>query len=65
LLLIFFPFWLALYVEGVKNNSDTADLTIYPMPGLIIWAVLLILNLWTLLKHFKKSIKTTEFENGN
>ena len=59
LLLIFFPFWLVLYVQGVKNNSDTADLTIYPMPGLIIWAVILILNLWTLLKHYKKSIKTT------
>ena len=57
LLLIFFPFWLESYVGGVKNNSDSADLTIYPMPGLIIWAVILILNLWTLLKHYSKSKK--------
>lgn len=53
LLLIFFPFWLVLYIQGVKNNCGTEDLTIYPMPGLIIWAVISILHLWTLLKHYK------------
>ena len=54
LILILFPFWLEIYVEGVKNNSDVADLSIYPMPGLIIWSVILVLNSWTLLKHFKQ-----------
>ncbi len=60
LLLILFPFWLEIYVDGVKNNSDAADLTIYPMPGLIIWAVILVLNLWILFKHnqSKKSNQT-------
>lgn len=62
LLLILFPFWLELYVGGVKNNSDGADLTIYPMPGLIIWAVILILNLWTLIKHHKSQLKQRRFE---
>ncbi len=27
-LLICFPFWLQVYISGVKNNSDSADLTI-------------------------------------
>ena len=53
LLLILFPFWLEIYVGGIKNNSDNADLTVYPMPGLIIWAVIFILNLWILIKQYK------------
>lgn len=57
LLLILFPFWLEIYVEGVKNNSDAADLTIYPMPGLLIWAVILVLHSWTLIKFYRKQIK--------
>ena len=63
LLLILFPFWLEIYVGGVKNNSDSADLAIYPMPGLIIWAVILSLNIWTLLKQFNTTYKTTKPPN--
>lgn len=65
LLLILFPFWLEIYVGGVKNNSDAADLTIYPMPGLIIWAVILILNLWILFKHNKSKKSTQTAINGS
>lgn len=36
--LILFPLWLEIYSGGVINNSDGADLSVYPMPGLLLWA---------------------------
>lgn len=60
-LLFCFPFWLVLYIDGVKCNSDGAasDLTVYPMPGLILWGLITLLNSWLLVKHLfeKKRIK--------
>lgn len=60
-LLFCFPFWLSIYIGGVKCNSDGAasDLTVYPMPGLILWGVITLLNSWLLVKQLfeKKRIK--------
>ncbi len=58
-LLFCFPFWLYMYIGGVKCNSDGAasDLTVYPMPGLIIWAIILILNILLFLNHKSNSKK--------
>lgn len=39
--LILFPLWLEIYSEGVISNSDGADLSVYPMPGLLLWAGML------------------------
>jgi len=41
-LLACFPVWLWTYTGGVVNNSDGADLSIYPMPGLFLWFGLLV-----------------------
>ena len=58
LLLICFPFWLEIYCSGVKNNSDSADLTIfYPKIGVALWATLLLLNLLALIKHLRTKAK--------
>ncbi len=65
LLLILFPIWLDIYVGGVKNNSDCADLIVYPMPGLFIWALILALNLWTILLHYKIQRNQHKLENEN
>jgi hypothetical protein len=65
LLLILFPFWLDIYIGGVKNNSDSADLILYPMPGLFIWALILALNLWTILLHYKIQRNQHKLENEN
>ena len=62
-LLICFPFWLELYTSGVKNNSDSADLTTYPMPGLLIWAVILILNTWTVSKTTRRTSASKNHES--
>ena len=45
LLLLLFPFWLYAYTGGVINNSDGADLSVYPMPGLLLWLAVLWLHL--------------------
>ena len=57
-LLICFPFWLEIYISGVKNNSDSADLTTYPMPGLFIWAIILILNTFTVYRTIRQTTPT-------
>jgi hypothetical protein len=43
-LLILFPLWLEIYSSGVINNSDGADLSVYPMPGLLLWAGIICLH---------------------
>jgi hypothetical protein len=43
--LLLFPFWLYGYTGGVINNSDGADLSVYPMPGLLLWLAVLWLHL--------------------
>jgi len=62
-LLICFPFWLEIYISGVKNNSDSADLTTYPMPGLLIWAIILILNMWTVRQSTRRTSAVRNHEN--
>ncbi|MBU3743670.1 MAG: hypothetical protein FGM61_03865 [Sediminibacterium sp.] len=62
-LLICFPLWLQVYISGVKNNSDSADLTIYPMPGLLIWAVILILNVWVASRFIRRTSTKISFDN--
>ena len=54
-LLFCFPFWLSMYIGGVKCNSDGAasDLTVYPMPGLILWGVIFILHIMLFMNHLK------------
>jgi len=54
-LLFCFPFWLYMYIGGVKCNSDGAasDLTVYPMPGLIIWGLIFILHIMLFMNHLK------------
>ena len=56
-LLLGFPFWLEIYTDGVICNSDTTDLTIYPMPGLILWAIILILHILLFVNHKSNSKK--------
>ncbi|MDX1628965.1 MAG: hypothetical protein R3345_09725 [Fulvivirga sp.] len=53
-LLLLFPIWLTFYTSHVINNSDGADLTVYPHIGLFIYLVGLILNL-ILLKKTKSA----------
>ena len=62
-LLLGFPFWLEIYTGGVISNSDgaTTDLKIYPMPGLILWAIILILHI-LLFVNRKKTTKRNEKE---
>lgn len=56
-LLFCFPFWLSMYIGGVKCNSDGAasDLTVYPMPGLILWGVIFILHIMLFMNHNSNS----------
>lgn len=56
-LLLFFPKWLGIYVDGVVCNSDCADLTIYwySMPGIWVWGLVLILHSLILFAGFSKS----------
>jgi hypothetical protein len=44
-LLMLFPFWLGAYVNGVVCNSDGAGLTEHYHIGMLIYAVLLVLNI--------------------
>ena len=53
LLLLLFPLWLALYTQGVMNNSDGADLTVYPHVGAIIYGLGFWLN-YSLIVKMKK-----------
>lgn len=53
--LILFPLWLNIYTGGVKNNSDGADLSIYPMPGLLLWAAIIALHAAELWKLHRKT----------
>jgi hypothetical protein len=63
-LLTCFPFWLEIYSSGVKNNSDAADLTIvYPIVGIILWAVLLLLNVIVFIKHLRSKQKDNYVSN--
>ncbi len=41
-LLLLFPWWLRIYVQGVINNSDGAasDLRVFPHVGLVVYAML-------------------------
>jgi hypothetical protein len=59
LLLLLFPFWLALYTQGVMNNSDGADLTVYPHVGVIIYGLGFCLNysLIVKMKKYRLSLK--------
>jgi hypothetical protein len=62
-LLLGFPFWLEIYTDGVICNSDTTDLTIYPMPGLILWAIILILHILLFMnrKSNSKKLQNTKY----
>jgi hypothetical protein len=49
MLLVLFPFWLYLYVNGVINNSDgaAADLRVYPHIGSLVYFLLVALTMNT------------------
>lgn len=49
-LLLLFPVWLALYVNGVICNSDGAGLTEHYHIGMVIYGVLLALNVLSFVK---------------
>lgn len=49
-LLLLFPLWLTLYVDGVICNSDGADLSIYLLPSLYLYALLFVLHIQFLLE---------------
>lgn len=64
LLLVCFPFWLEIYSSGVKNNSGSADLTIvYPLTGIALWAILLLLTVFVLKKHLRSKQKDNYVSN--
>lgn len=48
-LLLLFPFWLGLYVNGVIHNSDgaAADLRVYPHIGFLVYILLFALSINT------------------
>lgn len=52
MLLVLFPFWLMVYVDGVIGNSDhaAADLRVHPHGGLILYVALWILTINTLIR---------------
>ncbi|MBP7409819.1 MAG: hypothetical protein KA941_13760 [Flavobacteriales bacterium] len=60
-LLLMFPFWLCLYVDGVINNSDGAasDLRVYPHIGLVFYLLLWPLTINTFEKGGKGRIHFT------
>jgi hypothetical protein len=45
LFLLFFPVWMWMYTGGVVNNSDGADLTVYPHLGWIMYLALVYLQI--------------------
>lgn len=51
-LLLLFPFWLGLYVNGVIHNSDgaAADLRVYPHIGFLVYILLFMLSINTFIK---------------
>ena len=58
-LLLLFPYWLSVYVGGVINNSDCADLTTYPHIGIMIYIILLFLNMVTIKQALKIAPETS------
>ncbi len=62
LLLLLFPFWLGLYVNGVIHNSDgaAADLRVYPHIGLLVYILLVALTINT----FRKGARGMSFPMG-
>lgn len=60
-LLLMFPFWLCLYVDGVINNSDGAasDLRVYPHIGFVFYLLLWPLTINTFEKGGKGRIRFT------
>jgi hypothetical protein len=55
-LLLLFPLWLWMYTEGVICNSDCADLTVYPHIGILLYALLVCLNIMTVIKAGRISL---------
>lgn len=58
-LLLLFPCWLRIYVQGVINNSDGAasDLRVFPHVGLVVYGVLLLLVINTVVKAGFSGVK--------
>ena len=52
-LLLLFPVWLALYVNGVICNSDGAGLTEHYHIGMLIYLVLVMLNIATIVQVYR------------
>lgn len=52
-LLLLFPVWLSLYVNGVICNSDGAGLTEHYHIGMLIYLILVILNIATIVQVFR------------
>lgn len=52
-LLALFPYWIKIYVSGVYNNSDGADLTVHHVWGWWVYAVLVIINLILCVASFR------------
>ena len=50
LLLLLFPFWLSIYIQGIRDNSGCTDMTTYPHVGSFVYFLLLILNIMTIIK---------------
>jgi len=53
MLLVLFPLWLYLYVNGVINNSDGAagDLRVYPHIGSLVYLLLVALTINTFVRN--------------
>ncbi|MDH4471532.1 MAG: hypothetical protein QE487_02935 [Fluviicola sp.] len=52
-LLLLFPVWMALYVNGVICNSDGAGLTEHYHIGMLIYLMLVILNIATIVQVYR------------
>lgn len=59
-LLLFFPFWLAAYVNGVVCNSDGAGLTEHYDIGMLIYVILVGLNITAIVQVYR----TRQFSQG-
>lgn len=62
-MLLLFPVWMWMYTGGVRNNSDCADLTIYPHIGWIVYLGLICLQIliFTRIIRHKNGIQTKAF----
>ncbi len=56
-LLILFPFWINLYVDGVIGNSDGADMTVHWQIGMYIYGLLAVLNVVGVVKAIQAEIE--------